>query len=135
MIQVLYHFQFYVSTYPNIFVAFFIHTLITSITFIFIITYILFVNYIQLIGSDIVVYSSILHHFIFGTLPILMVNHIYLISPIFVSTEDKISLARKAWFGIKEGKDLQLLPPQIIKFYKDIFFNIFNTKVVVISDN
>ena len=125
MIQVLYHFQFYVSTYPNIFVAFFIQTLITSITFIFIITYILFVNYIQLIGSDIGVYSSILHHFIFGTLPILMVNHNYLISPIFFSTEDKKSLARKAWFGLKEGKDLQLLPPQNIKFYKDIFFNIF----------
>ena len=81
--------------------------------------------YIQLIGSDIGVYSSILHHFIFGTLPIIMVNHNYLISPIFFSTEDKKSLARKAWFGLKEGKDLQLLPPQNIKFYKDIFFNIF----------
>ena len=54
-----------------------------------------------------------------------MVNHNYLISPIFFSTEDKKSLARKAWFGLKEGKDLQLLPPQNIKFYKDIFFNIF----------
>ena len=54
-----------------------------------------------------------------------MVNHNYLISPIFFSTEDKKSLARKAWFGLKEGKDLQLLPPQNIKFYKYIFFNIF----------
>ena len=48
-----------------------------------------------------------------------------LLSPIFFSNENKKSLCRRAWIGIKEAKELELLPPHILRINNLIYVKLF----------